>query len=54
MHNAFTEEINKIALIFNDDQRISKTIDSIETNAYSKNKNLVYRKEEIKCNATIE
>ena len=32
-HNVFTEEINKIALISNDNTRM-KSIDSIETYAY--------------------
>ena len=36
-YNAFTEEINKIALISNGDKLI-QSIDSIETNAYRPNK----------------
>ena len=48
-YNAFTEEINKIALISNDDKWI-QSIDSIETNAYRKSKDLISKKEEIKCN----
>ena len=48
-HNAFTEEINKIALSSNDDKRIQST-DSIETYAYWMRKVLVSKKEEIKCN----
>ena len=47
-YNAFTEEINKIALISNDDKWI-QSIDSIETNAYRKSKDLISKKEEIKC-----
>ena len=37
----------------NDDKRI-EFIDSIETYAYGKNKDLVYMKEEIKCNNRIK
>ena len=43
------EEINKIALILNDDSRM-QSMDSIETYAYVTNKDLVSEKEEIKCN----
>ena len=43
------EEINKIALILNDDSRM-QSMDSIETYAYVMNKDLVSKKEEIKCN----
>ena len=39
-HNAFTEEINKIALIANDDKRI-QSIDSIETYAHGMSKDPV-------------
>ena len=48
-HNAFTEEINEIALSSNDDKRII-AIDSVETCAHGTSKDLVYKKEEIKCN----
>ena len=48
-HNAFTEEIKKIALSSNDDKKM-QTIDSIETYAYGKSKDLVSDNEEIKCN----
>ena len=53
MHNIFTEEINKINLISNDNKR-TQSIDSIERYAYGKSKNLVSEKEEIKCNNTIK
>ena len=52
-HNAFTEEINKIALSSNDDKRI-QAIDSIEAYAYETNKDLIREKEEIKCNNIIK
>ena len=48
MYNGFTEEINKIALSSNDD-KIMQTIDSIETYVYEINRNLVCKREEIKC-----
>ena len=51
-HNAFTEEIDKIALCSNDDKRM-QSIDSIETYAYGTSKDLVCEKEEIKCNNII-
>ena len=43
---AFTEEINKIALSSNDDERI-QSIDSIETYAYGTSKVPVSENEEI-------
>ena len=46
-NNAFTEEVNKIALSSNDNKGI-QSIDSIETYAYGKRKD-VCKKEEIKC-----
>ena len=52
-HNVFTEEINKTALSSNDDKRM-QTIDLIETYAYGTSKDLVSKKEEIKCNYIIE
>ena len=52
-HNAFTEEINKITLISNDDKRM-QSIDSIEIFAYGMNKDLVCKKEKIKCNNVIK
>ena len=42
-HNAFTKEINKIALSSNDDKRL-QSIDSIETYAYRNSKSLVSEK----------
>ena len=52
-HNVFTEEINKIALSSNDDER-TQSIDLIETYAYRTSKDLVYKKEEIRCNNIIK
>ena len=52
-HNVFTEEINKIALSSNGNERI-QSIDSIETNAYGASKDIISDKEEIKCNNTIK
>ena len=42
-HNAFTEEITKIALSSNDDKTM-QSIDSIETYAYGMSKDLVRQK----------
>ena len=53
MHNVFTEEINKIALCSNDNKRM-QSIDSIEVYEYGMNKDLVCKKEEIKCNIVIK
>ena len=47
--DVFTEEIKKITLSANDDNKI-QSIDSIESCAYETSKNVVYKKEEIKCN----
>ena len=52
-HNAFTEEIRKIALSSNDDKRI-QSIYLIETFAYEMSKDLVSEKEEIKCNNIVK
>ena len=52
-HNVFTEKINKIALSSDDDKRL-QSIDSIEAYAYGMNKDLVCKKEEIKCNNIIK
>ena len=52
-HNVSTEEINKIALNYNDDKRI-KSIDFRETYAYRKSNGPVNEKEEIKCNNIIK
>ena len=53
MHNVFTEEINKITVSSNDDERM-QSIDLIKTYAYGINKNIVSEKEEIKCNNIIK
>ena len=52
-HNAFSEEINKIALNWSDDKRM-QSIDPIETDLYGASKDLVSEKEEIKCNNKIK
>ena len=52
-YNVFTEEINKIALNSNDDERM-QSIDSIETYAYGTSNDLVRKKGEIKFNNTIK
>ena len=49
----FTKQINKIAFSSNDDKRM-QSIDSIETNVYGTNKDLVSQKEMIKCNDIIK
>ena len=48
-HNVFTEEINKIDLSSNDDERM-QSIDSIETYAYGTSKDIVSEKEKMKYN----
>ena len=45
--------LNKIALSSGDDKRV-QSIDSIETNLYGTSKNLVRKKEVIKCNNVIK
>ena len=52
-HNVFTEKFNKITLSSNDDKRI-QLIDAIETSAHGMSKDLVCKKEDIKCNNTIK
>ena len=52
-HNVFTEEINKIAFSSNDDKRM-QSINLIETYGYGTSKDLVCKKEEIKCNNIIK
>ena len=52
-HNAFTEEINTIALSLNDDKR-RQSIDSIETHPYATSEDVVHEKEEIKCKNIIK
>ena len=48
-YNVFTKEINKISLSSINDKRI-ESIDSVETYVYGTSKDLVCKKEEIKCN----
>ena len=52
-HIGFKEQINKITLSLNDDRRI-QSIDLIQTYVYETSKDLVYRKEKIKCNNVIK
>ena len=52
-HKFFTEEINKIALSSNYDERM-QSIDPIGTYAYGTNKDLAGEKEKIKCNNVIK
>ena len=52
-HIVFTEQISKIALTSNGDKRLQSTY-SMETFSYGKNKYLVSKKEEIKCNSIIK
>ena len=52
-YNVFIEEINKIALCSNDDKRM-QSIDLIETYTHGTSKDLVCKKEEIKCNNIIK
>ena len=51
-HNVFTKNINKIALSSNDD-KIIQSINSVETFAYGTSKDLISKKEELKCSVTI-
>ena len=46
--NVFTEEVNKIAISTNDNKRI-QSIDSIEIYAYGTSKDLLCKREVIKC-----
>ena len=52
-HNAFTEEVNKIALSLNDG-KIIQWIDLTERYTYGTRKDLVCKKEEIKFNNIIK
>ena len=52
-HNVFTEEVNKITLIANDDT-IIQSIDSTETYAYRTKKDLVSGKEGMKFKNIIK
>ena len=49
----FAAEINEIALSSNDDKRV-QSIGSIETYAHKTRKDLVSKKDEIKCNNVIK
>ena len=48
-HNVFTQKINKTRLSSNDYKRM-QSIDSIETNAYGTNKDLICKEERLKPN----
>ena len=52
-HNIFTDEINKKSISSNTDKRI-QPIDPVETYAHGICKDLVCKKEEIKCNSIIK
>ena len=52
-HNAFTQVINKIAVSSDVGNRM-ESIDSIETYAYGRSKDLISKKEKIKCNNIIK
>ena len=52
-HSVFTEEINKIALSWNDDKTV-QLFDSIETYAYRTSKGLISEKGEINCKNMIK
>ena len=52
-HNVFIEEINKIALILNDDKKM-QSIDLIEIYIYGTSVDVVSEKEEIKCSHTTK
>ena len=51
--NIFTEDVDKVALTASNDKRL-QPIDSIEPYAYGTNKDLVCKKQEIKCNNIIK
>ena len=53
MHNAFIEEVNKIALSVNND-KIMQSTSPIKTYAYGTSKDLVCIKEEIRYNNIIK
>ena len=52
-HNVFTEDVNEIALSLNDD-KIMRSVDSIETYTYGTNKDLVSEEEDIKSSNIIK
>ena len=49
-----TEEIIKVALSSNDDDKRMQSIDLIETDTYGMSKDLVSQKEDIKYNKTMQ
>ena len=53
LHNALTEEINKITLSSNNDKRM-QSIYSVETYAYGTSRDIVSEKEDIKCGNIIK
>ena len=53
LHNALTEEINKITLSSNNDKRM-QSIYSVETYAYGTSRDIVSEKEDIKCDNIIK
>ena len=52
-HYIFTEEVNKNALSANHDKR-TQSIDSIETYAYETSKEIMHKKEKMKCKNIIK
>ena len=52
-HNVFTEDVNEIALSLNDD-KIMRSVDSIETYTYGTNKDLISEEEDIKSSNIIK
>ena len=52
-HNVFTEDVNEITLSLNDD-KIMRSVDSIETYTYGTNKDLVSEEEDIKSSNIIK
>ena len=53
LHNALTEEINKITLSSNNDKRM-QSIYSVETYAYGTSRDIVSEKEDIKFGNIIK
>ena len=53
MYNVFIQDISNIALSSNDDKRM-QSIDSRQTYAYGTSKDLICKKEKIKCNNIIK
>ena len=52
-YNVFTEEVNKIALKANNNQKILSIV-SKEMHRYGMNKDLICEKEETRCNTIIQ